>query len=79
MLNVNYEVACEAIGQLIAREVAIIAEEESRAAPDRQRLAAADNARRSLAAARDALAADDENAIALALEAYGPRARRLGV
>lgn len=77
MPNLDYEVACQAIGQLIAHAVATIADEEQKATPDRERLANALSARQTLVAVRDALAPDDLHAIAAALTLYGPTARRL--
>ncbi|MDW9233036.1 hypothetical protein [Burkholderia cepacia] len=77
MPHVDYEVACQTIGQLIAHQVAVIAEEESRSEPDVARVAAADVERKALVAARDALQPDDTAAIAQALAVYGPRARQL--
>ncbi|RQT22196.1 hypothetical protein [Burkholderia contaminans] len=77
MPHVDYEVACQTIGQLIAHQVTVIAEEESRSQPDAARVAAADAERKVLVAARDALRPDDDVAIAHALAEYGPRARQL--
>ncbi|KML57032.1 hypothetical protein VL15_14990 [Burkholderia cepacia] len=77
MPHVDYEVACRTIGQLIAHQVAVIAEEESRSQPDAARVAAADVERKALVAARDALQPDDAAAIARALAVYGPRAWQL--
>ncbi|MBU9198860.1 hypothetical protein KTD33_30500 [Burkholderia gladioli] len=77
MPNLDYEVACQAIGQLIAHAVTTIADEEQKATPDQARLANALSARQTLVAARDALAHDDLPAIAATLTLYGPTARRL--
>ncbi|MBN3815146.1 hypothetical protein G3N57_00315 [Paraburkholderia sp. Se-20369] len=77
MPHVDYEVACQTIGQLIAHQVAVIAEEELRSQPDVARVAAAEAERKRLIAARDALQPDDAAAIAHALAEYGPRARQL--
>ncbi|WP_175914482.1 hypothetical protein [Burkholderia metallica] len=79
MPHVDYEVACQTIGQLIAHYVAVIADEESRSEPDAECIAIADTERKALVAARDALHPDDEAAIARALDVYGLRARRLNV
>ncbi|WP_186210269.1 hypothetical protein [Burkholderia gladioli] len=51
----EYEVACQTIGQLIARQVELIAMEESRAEPNQAILAQAISARAALVAERDAL------------------------
>ncbi|MBK1824291.1 hypothetical protein ABEG10_37550 (plasmid) [Burkholderia cenocepacia] len=79
MPHVDYEVACQTIGQLIAHYVAVIAEEESRSKPDAECIAIADAERKTLVAARDALHPDDAAAIARALDVYGRRARRLNI
>ncbi|WP_431018390.1 hypothetical protein [Burkholderia gladioli] len=77
MPHVDYEVACQTIGQLIARQVAVIAQEETKREPDVARATAAEAERKALVAARDALQPDDASAIADALALYGPRARQL--
>ncbi|CAG9236161.1 conserved hypothetical protein [Burkholderia gladioli] len=77
MVSVEYEVACQTIGQLIARQVELIAVEESRAEPSQAMLAQAIAARAALVAERDALAVDDELGVTKILAAYGPIARRL--
>ncbi|TWC58191.1 MULTISPECIES: hypothetical protein [unclassified Burkholderia] len=77
MVSVEYEVACQTIGQLIARQVEMIAVEESRAEPSQPMLAQAIAARAVLVAERDALAVDDELGITKILTAYGPIALRL--
>ncbi|MBU9172888.1 hypothetical protein [Burkholderia gladioli] len=55
MVSVEYEVACQTIGQLIARQVELIAMEESQAEPNQAILAQAISARAALLAERDAL------------------------
>lgn len=77
MPHVDYEVACQTIGQLIAHQVAILAEEETQGRPESTRAAAAATERQALVAARDALRPDDDDAIARALAVYGPLARQL--
>lgn len=77
MISVEYEVACQTIGQLIARQVKLIAMEESRAEPNQAMLAQAISTRAALVAQRDALAVDDEPGVTKILAAYGPIARRL--
>lgn len=77
MISVEYEVACQTIGQLIAHQADLIAIEESRADPDQAKLADAIAARAALIAARDALEPSDAAAIAKVLAEYGPRARAL--
>ncbi len=73
----EYEVACQTLGQLIAHQVAILAHEEMQAQPDVTRAGAADAERRALVAVRDALLPDDARGIADVLATYGPRARQL--
>ncbi|WP_186239594.1 hypothetical protein [Burkholderia gladioli] len=77
MVSVEYEVACQIIGQLIARQAELIAVEESRAEPNQAMLAPAISTRAALVAERDALAVDDELGVTRILAAYGPIARRL--
>ncbi|WP_186063251.1 hypothetical protein [Burkholderia gladioli] len=77
MVSVEYEVACQTIGQLIARQVELIAMEESRAEPDQAMLARAIAARAALVAEREALAVDDEPGITKILTTCGPIALRL--
>ncbi|UVS88314.1 hypothetical protein EFP18_30025 (plasmid) [Burkholderia glumae] len=77
MSSLNYEVACQIFGQLIAHEVSVIAREESQQAANLARVAAANAERRALVAARDALPVDDEIVIAQAITDYGLRARKL--
>ncbi|WP_124076962.1 hypothetical protein [Burkholderia gladioli] len=77
MVSVEYEVACQTIGQLIARQVESIAMEESRAEPNQATLVRAISARAALVAARDALAVDDELGVTKILTGYGPIALRL--
>lgn len=77
MPHVDYEVACQTIGQLIAHQVAILAEEEIQGRPESTRAVAAAADRQALIAARDALRPDDDTAIAHALAVYGPLARQL--
>lgn len=77
MPHVDYEVACQTIGQLIAHQVAILAEEETQGRPESTCAVAAAADRQALIAARDALRPDDDTAIAHALAVYGPLARQL--
>ncbi|PEH80347.1 hypothetical protein [Burkholderia gladioli] len=77
MVSVEYEVACQTIGQLIAHQVELIAMEESRAEPNQAMLAQAISTRVALVAERDALAVDDELGVTKILAAYGPIARSL--
>lgn len=77
MVSVEYEVARQTIGQLIARQVELIAVEESRAEPSQAMLARAIAARAALVAELEALAVDDEPGITKILTAYGPIALRL--
>ncbi|MGG2041331.1 hypothetical protein [Burkholderia gladioli] len=77
MVSVEYEVACQTIGRLIARQAELIAVEESRAEPNQVMLAQAISARAALVAERDALAIDDELSATKILTTYGPIALRL--
>ncbi|WP_257828132.1 hypothetical protein [Burkholderia glumae] len=77
MISVEYEVACQTIGQLIGRQAELIATEESREKPDPTKLAEAIAERAKLVAAREALEPDDAQAIADVLAKFGPLARAL--
>lgn len=75
--HVEYEVACQTLGQLISHQVAIVAHEEMQTEPDAVRATAADAQRRALVAVRDTLQPGDGAAIAAVLAEYGPRARQM--
>ncbi len=77
MVSVEYEVACQTIGQLIAHQVALIASEEMKSEPDHERLQTALAARMQLVATREALEPSDDQAISSAILHYGPIAKRL--
>ncbi|WP_186083559.1 hypothetical protein [Burkholderia gladioli] len=77
MISVEYEVACQTIGQLIGRQAELIATEEARAEPDTTKLSAAVAKRAELIAARESLEPSDSSAIKEALAKYGPLARGL--
>ncbi|KKJ06054.1 hypothetical protein [Burkholderia gladioli] len=77
MISVDYEVVCQTIGQLIARQAELIAEEESRAEPDQESLAEATAARAALVVERDTLMPDDALGVMRVLTTYGPIASQL--
>lgn len=79
MVSVEYEVACQTIGQLIARQAELIAVEESRAEPIQATLTRAISARAAPVAERDALAVDDALSVSKILTTYGPIALQLNV
>ncbi|ALK35161.1 hypothetical protein [Burkholderia plantarii] len=77
MTSVDYEVACQILGQLIAHQVAVLAHEDMQRQPDIERATAADAERKALVTLRDALQPYDSQAIQFVLSEFGPRARQL--
>ncbi|QHP94794.1 hypothetical protein EXE55_28155 (plasmid) [Burkholderia glumae] len=77
MISVDYEVACQTLGQLIAHQVAVLAREDMQHQPDVDRATAADAKRKALIALRDDLRPNDPEAIERVLAVHGPRAQQL--
>lgn len=75
--GVRYEVACDAIGAVIAHHSEVVALEIDKAEPDRNVIGAAEAAKKALRDARDALDVNDADGIEAAIAAYGPQARSL--
>ena len=73
--GVRYEVACDAIGALIAHHAEVIGTERSKPSPDEHVIAEAEAAQRHLRDERDELDSRDSAAIERVIATYGPLAR----
>lgn len=75
--GVRYEVACDAIGALLAHYAALIATERDKDAPDAGVIADAEAEQRRLRDAREALDPADASAVEEVIATYGQQALAL--
>lgn len=75
--DVDYEVAIEMLGSIIAHHYEAIAAERSKPIPDQAAIESAQKEQDALYALRDDLRPADDDAIQRVLEQYSPLARKL--
>ncbi len=74
---VDYEVALDILGNIVAHHAEVIGIEYGKAVPDEAVIAAAQEAQRDLRAIREKLDPDDSDAIERVIAQYGPQSRAL--